>query len=137
MSLSVADLVVAVNGAWMLVETFMLKGEPSKGTGLACRRTWPTCFFFLDIFIYLQLCWVFVARCRFSLVVESRGLSPLRCTGFSLQRLLLCGARALGTRASVGVAPGLFKHRLSCSAAYGISPYQALNPCPLRWQADS
>ena len=55
MSLSVADLVVAVNGAWMLVETFMLKGEPSKGTSLACGRTWPTFFFFffLDIFIYL------------------------------------------------------------------------------------
>lgn len=26
--LSIADLVVAVNGVWVLVETFMLKGEP-------------------------------------------------------------------------------------------------------------
>ena len=28
-------------------------------------------------------------------------------------------------------------HRLSCSAACGIFPDQGLNPCPLRWQADS
>lgn len=52
MSLSVADLVVAVNGVWILVETFMLKGEPGKGTGLSCGHTWPTCFFF-KIYIYL------------------------------------------------------------------------------------
>lgn len=31
--LSVADLVVAVNGVWILVETFMLKGEPRLGPG--------------------------------------------------------------------------------------------------------
>lgn len=63
MSLSVADLVVAVNGVWILVETFMLKGEPGKGTGLSCGHTWPTCFFF-KIYIYLfaavlgLCCWV-------------------------------------------------------------------------------
>jgi len=28
-------------------------------------------------------------------------------------------------------------HRLSCSVASGIFPDQGLNPCPLRWQADS
>lgn len=29
--LSIADLVVAVNGLWVLVETFMLKGKPGPG----------------------------------------------------------------------------------------------------------
>lgn len=33
MGLFIADMVVAVNGVWVLVETFMLKGEP--GWGLA------------------------------------------------------------------------------------------------------
>lgn len=28
---SIADLVVAVNGVWILVETFMLKGELQRG----------------------------------------------------------------------------------------------------------
>lgn len=41
MDLSVADLVVAVNGVWILVETFMMKGEPGQGTGLSCGDTWP------------------------------------------------------------------------------------------------
>ena len=45
---------------------------------------------------------------------------------------LCCGARALGTRASVVVA-----HGLSGSAACGIFPDQGLNPCPLHWQASS
>ena len=38
----------------------------------------------------------------------------------------------LGTWALVVVA-----HVLSCSAAYGTFPDQGLDPCPLRWQADS
>ena len=51
------------------------------------------------LFIYFWLRWVFVAVCRLSLVVVSRGYPSLWCTGFSC-----CGARALGTEASVVVA---------------------------------
>ena len=58
-------------------------------------------------FIYFWLCWVFIAAHRLSLVAASRGYSSLWCAGFSLRWLLLCGARALGARASVVVARGL------------------------------
>ena len=34
-------------------------------------------------------CWVFVAACGLSLAVASGGYSSMRCTGFSLQWLLL------------------------------------------------
>ena len=64
-------------------------------------------FFLILIFIYFWLRWVFVAACRLSLVVASRGYSSLRCAGLSLSRPLLlrstgsrvrrlssCGARA-------------------------------------------
>ena len=57
---------------------------------------------------------------------------------------LCCGARALGSQASVVVtrrpqsaASIVVAHGLSCSVACGIFPDQGLNPCPLRWQADS
>ena len=45
-------------------------------------------FIYLSLFIYLWLCWVFVAVCGLSLVVVSRGSSSLRCAGFSLWWLL-------------------------------------------------
>ena len=67
-------------------------------------------FFFFKLFIYLfiWLCWVFVAACGlFSLVVASRGYSSLWCMGFSLGGFSCCRARALGARASVVVALGL------------------------------
>ena len=61
------------------------------------------------------------------------------CNGFSC-----CGARALGTWASVVVAHGLqsagsvvVAPRLRCSVACGIFPDQGSNPCPLHWLADS
>ena len=78
---------------------------------------WEAKIFFFLIFIYLfiWLRWVFVAACRLSLVVASWGYSSLRCGGFSC-----CGARAVGTQASVVVAHGLsscglraLEHRLS------------------------
>ena len=71
----------------------------------------------MNLFIYLWLCWVFVAVHGFSLVVASGGYSSLRCTGFSLQWFLLL--RSMGSRyaGSVVVANGL-----SCSAACGIFP---------------
>ena len=55
-----------------------------------------------------------------------------------------CGARVLGVRTSVVVAPGLQSagsvvvvHGLSCSVACGIFPDQDSNLCPLHWQANS
>ena len=57
----------------------------------------------------------------------SCGVQASHCSGFSY-----CGARALGTRASVVVARGL-----SCSVACGIFPGQGSNLCPLHWQGDS
>ena len=58
--------------------------------------------------------------------------------------LLLLRARALGTRASVVVARGLYSagsvvvaHGLSCSVAHGIFPDQGSNRCSLHWQVDS
>ena len=104
-------------------------------------------FFFL---IYLFLLFIFgcigssLLRAGFSLVAASAGYSSLQCTCFSLRWFLLLGAQALGTRASVVVARGVYSagsvvvaHRLSCSAACGILLGQGSNPCPLHWQADS
>ena len=48
-------------------------------------------------FIYFWLHWVFIAARGLSLVEASRGYSSLRCTGFSLWRLLLL--RSTGPRA--------------------------------------
>ena len=53
------------------------------------------CMYFYK-FIYFWLRWVFVAACRLSLVVASRGYSLLRCTGFSLRWLLLL--RSMGSK---------------------------------------
>ena len=62
---------------------------------------------FVCLFIYLWLLWVFVAACRLSLVMASRGYSSLQlqashCGGFSC-----CGAWSLGAWASVVAAHGL------------------------------
>ena len=51
---------------------------------------------FIYLFIYFCLCWVFIAAPSLSLVVVSGGYSLLRCTGFSLQWLLLL--RSKGSR---------------------------------------
>ena len=54
---------------------------------------------FIYLFTYLSLHWVFVAACRLSLVLASRGYSSLWCMGFSLQWLLLLwsmGSRLTG-----------------------------------------
>ena len=57
-------------------------------------------------FLFFWLCWVFVAACRLSLVVASRGYSSLRCVAYC-RGFSCCGARALGAWASVVVARGL------------------------------
>ena len=85
----------------------------------------------------------------FSLVAVSGGYFSLRCAGFSLGGFS-CGARALGTWASVVVALGLsscgsraLEHRLSScgtraqSVACGIFLDQGSNLRALHWQADS
>ena len=49
-------------------------------------------YYFFNLFIYFWLCGVFVTACRLSLVAVSGGYS-LRCTGFSLQWLLVAEHR--------------------------------------------
>ena len=51
---------------------------------------------FIYLFIYLWLCWVFIAACGLSLVSASRGYSLLRCAGFSFLWLLVL--RSTGSR---------------------------------------
>ena len=84
------------------------------------------------LFIYLWLCWVFVSVRGLSLVVASGGHSSSRCADLSLLRLLLL--RSTGSRRAGSV---IVAHGPSCSAACGIFPDQASNPCPLHGQADS
>ena len=104
-----------------------------KGKGDRIRKQFnhKTCFF-LNLFIYLWLCWVFVPVRGLSLVVASGGHSSLRCAGLSLSRPLLLRSTGSGCAGAVGVA-----HGPSCSAARGIFPDQGPNPCLLHWQADS
>ena len=80
--------------------------------------------FLINLFIFLWLCWVFVATCGLSLVAGSRGYSSLRCAGFSLLWLLLLQSTGSRPRASVVVACGLsscgsraLEHRLSSCGA--------------------
>ena len=55
--------------------------------------------FFKNIYLFIWLCWVFIAACGLSLVAVSGGYSPLRCVGLSLRWLLLLrstGSRCVG-----------------------------------------
>ena len=87
---------------------------------------------FIYLFIYLWLCWVFVAVRGLSLVAASGGHSSSRRAGLSLSRPLLL--RSTGSRRAGSV---IVAHVPSCSAACGIFPDQGSNLCPLHWQADS
>ena len=89
-------------------------------------------FIFINLFIYLWLCWVFVSVRGLSLVVASGGHSSSRCAGLSPSRPLLL--RSTGSRRT---GSAIVAHGLSCSAACGIFPDQGSNLCPLHWQADS
>ena len=101
-------------------------------------------FFLIYFRIYFWPCWVIVAVCGLSLVrsmelLSSCGVKVSHCSGFSCW-----GVQALGTQASIAVAPRLqsigsiiVAHRLRCSVAYRIFPNQGSNPCLLLWQADS
>ena len=88
--------------------------------------------FFINLFIYLWQCWVFVSVRGLSLVAASGGHSSSRCAGLSLSRPLLLQSTGSRRAGSVVVA-----HGSSCSAECGIFPDQGSNPCPLHWQADS
>ena len=88
--------------------------------------------FFLNLFIYLWLCWVFVSVRGLSPVAASGGHSSSRCAGLTLSRPLLL--RSTGSRRTGSV---IVAHGPSCSAACGIFPDQGSNPCSLHWQADS
>ena len=92
---------------------------------------WPS-IFFLNLFIYLRLCWVFVSVRGLPLVAASGGHSSSRCAGLSLSRPLLL--RSTGSRRAGSV---IVAHGPSCSVACGIFPDQGSNPSALHWQADS
>ena len=105
--------------------------------GAQCNRTELFFFFgklwdFIYLFIFLWLCWVFVAVQGLSLVAASGGHSSSRCAGLSLSWPLLLWSTGSRRAGSVIVA-----HGPSCSAACGIFPDQGSNLCPLNWQADS
>ena len=75
-------------------------------------------------YLFIWLCWVFVAV---------HGLSLVAAIGLLIAvASLCCGAQALGTQAAVVVV-----HRLSSSVACGIFQDQGSNRCCLHWQADS
>ena len=84
-------------------------------------------FFFKYLFIYLFLAALGLHCCAWAFSsCGERGLL------LAVMASLVMEHGLLGVRASVVVAYGL-----SCSMACGIFLDQDLNPCPLRWQADS
>ena len=73
---------------------------------------------FIYLFYYFWLHWVFIAARGLSLVAASGGYSSLRCTGFSLQWLLLfwsTGSRHMGFSSCGSWA---LRHRLSSCGAW-------------------
>ena len=94
--------------------------------------------FLITLFIYFWLHWVFIASPGLSLVVVSRGYSPLRCAGFSLWWLLLL--QSMGSRhtgfSSCGVwAQYLWRTGLVAPWHVGSSWTRARTrvPCIGRW----
>ena len=78
------------------------------------------------LFVYLWLCWAFIACLGLSPVVASGGSSWLQRVGFSSWWPLVAA------RSSDVVLQGL-----SCSKACGVFLGQGSDPYPLHWQADS
>ena len=71
--------------------------------------------------------------CRLSLVVASRGCSPLEAQGLLIAvASVVVENWALGVQVSVVVT-----QRLSYPKVCSILPDQGWNWCPLHWQADS
>ena len=95
-----------------------------------------TFFFPLKFIYYLFLAaLVFVAVHGCSLVAESGGYSSLRCSGFSLQWLLLL--QSTGSRLEGFSGCSTQTQKLSCSVACGLFLDQGSSPDPLHWQANS
>ena len=108
-----------------------------------------TLFFKIILFIYLWLCWIFVAEQAF-LWFQQQG-----ATLVPVHRLLIVVASLVvaqgGGQASVFAAQGSVvevprtqstgsvdeAHWLSCPSAGGIFLDRGLNPCLLHWQSDS
>ena len=68
----------------------------SNDLSFVCHISLILSLFWSNLFIYLWLCWVFVAALRLSLVAEGRDSPLWWCTGFSLWGLLLL--RSTGSR---------------------------------------
>ena len=74
---------------------------------------------FFSKFIYFWLHWVFIAVCRLSLVVASRGYSSLRCVCFSLLWLFLLWS--MGSRHVGFSSCGSWALALECRlSSYGV-----------------
>ena len=108
---------------------------------MLCNYHYVLFFFFI---YYFWLCQVFVAVCRLSLAVASRGYSSLWCAVFSLWWLLLQQSTCSRCVGSVVVVCRLQStgsvvvvHRLSCPRTCGIFPGQGLKLCPLHQQVNS
>ena len=86
---------------------------------------------FKKLFIYFQLCWVFVCCVGFSLVAASRGSSLVTKRG------LLTGQILLWSSGSQAQAQVVVAHGLTYSRACGTFQDQGFNPCLLHWQAGS
>ena len=92
-------------------------------------------YLFYYLFTYLWLLWVFAASHGLFPVEPSKGYSchvrASHCGGFSR-----CGARVLGSQASVVAALGLSRcgtGTLVASRCCGIFPDRGSNPRPLHW----
>ena len=84
-------------------------------------------FFHSLYYLFLWLCWVFIAEWR----LASRGYSLVTTPGFLLTVASLVGHRPCSL-SSAAVA-----HSLRCPAADVIFPDQESNPSALHWQAGS
>ena len=117
---------------------------------LSLSRRLPAIIFFTG-FLFGR-CWVSVAAGSFLSLQRVGSTLWLRCTGCSLQELLLLQStdsrvfrlQWLWHTGPMVAAPRLWStgsvvmaHRLTCSAVHGIFLDQGLNPYLLHWQADS
>ena len=94
------------------------------------ENTWDL-FLIFKRFLYLWLCWVFIAVRGLSLVIACRGFPLVVVHGLLIAVASRCGAQTLGTQAQD------LWYRLSCPVACGIFPDHEVSPCPLHWQADT
>ena len=101
---------------FIFVFIFITLGGGSKRILLQFMSNSGLCFllFLKYLFIYFWLCSVFTAVRRLSLVAVSRGYSSLRCSGFSLQWLLLLWSTGFRRAGFSSCGSWALEHRL-CS----------------------